>query len=58
MATYWNLWTWRNKSIFEEDFHWPIDPIRVIFYLVQAIDRGDHMHLTGGSRHFDTVYIG
>ncbi|WJX23235.1 hypothetical protein P8452_12461 [Trifolium repens] len=58
MVTCWNLWTWRNKSIFEEDFHRPIDPIRVILDLVQAIDRGDDLHLIRGSRRFDTIYIG
>jgi hypothetical protein len=58
MVTCWNLWMWRNKSIFEEDFHQPIDPICVILDLVRVIDKGNHLHLTEGSKHFYTVYIG
>ncbi|CAJ2634326.1 unnamed protein product [Trifolium pratense] len=42
----------------QEDIHRPTDPIRVILDLVQAIDRGGHLHLIRGSRRIDTIYIG
>jgi ribonuclease HI len=58
LVTCWNLWKWRNKSIFEEDFHRPIDPIRIIFELVQAIGRGEHPQPPQVSQNFDTIYIG
>ncbi|RHN72739.1 hypothetical protein MtrunA17_Chr2g0291051 [Medicago truncatula] len=30
MVTCWHLWKWRNKSIFEEEFHRPFNPIDMI----------------------------
>jgi hypothetical protein len=38
MVAYWHIWTWRNKSIFEEGFQRPNDSSRVILKMVAEID--------------------
>jgi len=30
MVACWYLWKWKNKSIFEEDFHCPNNPTNVV----------------------------
>jgi hypothetical protein len=49
---------WMNKFIFEDEFHMPVDHTRVFIDLVRAINRDNHLHITGGSKHFDTICIG
>ena len=38
MTSCWFLWTWRNKAIFENDFHQPNNPVMVIQNFTKQID--------------------
>ncbi|GAU44619.1 hypothetical protein TSUD_378970 [Trifolium subterraneum] len=58
MVACWHLWTWRNKSIFEDDFRRPNNPTHVILKMAMKIDRCEQTHLNGWPRQKDTVFIG
>jgi len=57
MVTCWYLWTWRNKSIFEEEFHRPFNPIDVILKMAMEIDYCEQTHVTGWPRLTETIFI-
>jgi len=38
MTSCWFLWTWRNKAIFENDFHQSNNPVMVIQKFTKQID--------------------
>jgi len=58
MVTCWHLWTWRNKSIFEEEFHRPFNPIDVILKMAIEIDNCEQTHVTGWPQLTETIFIG
>jgi ribonuclease HI len=57
MTTCWLLWTWRNKTIFEDNFQRPHNPIRVIQKYSMDIDECTlrHLHIP---QQKETIYIG
>ena len=58
MVTCWHLWMWRNKSIFEEEFHLPFNPIDVILKMATEIDNCKQTQISGWPQHTDTISIG
>jgi len=52
------LWTWRNKSIFEEGFQRPTNPAYVIQNYIRFIEESSQNHLQINPQHKETVYIG
>lgn len=38
MIPCWYLWNWRNKALFEEGFHRPINPTETVTHLVKEIE--------------------
>ncbi|GAU37815.1 hypothetical protein TSUD_276320 [Trifolium subterraneum] len=57
MVACWYLWTWRNKSIFEDDFRRPNNPTHVNLKMAMEIDRCEQTHLNGWPQQKDTVFI-
>ena len=47
MITCWHLRMWRNKNIFEEEFHRSFNPIDVILKMAMEIDNCEQTHVTG-----------
>ncbi|CAJ2627891.1 unnamed protein product [Trifolium pratense] len=58
MTTCWLLWTWRNKSIFEDNFQRPHDPIRVIQKYSMDIDHCTFRRVLQIPQRNETIYIG
>ncbi|GAU10638.1 hypothetical protein TSUD_421140, partial [Trifolium subterraneum] len=58
MVACWHIWTWRNKSIFEEGFQRPNDPSQAILKMVTEIDRYGHTLPNERYRQLETIYIG
>jgi len=58
MVTCWHLWMWRNKSIFEEEFHCPFNPIDVILKMATEIDNCKQRQISGWAQHTNTIFIG
>ncbi|GAU35182.1 hypothetical protein TSUD_319920 [Trifolium subterraneum] len=58
MVTCWYMWQWRNKSIFDEDFRRPSNPIHAILKMVRDIDSCKHNQLIGRQRKNDTIFVG
>ncbi|GAU47272.1 hypothetical protein TSUD_280950 [Trifolium subterraneum] len=58
MVTCWYMWQRRNKSIFDEDFRRPSNPILVILKMVRDIDSCKHNQLIGRQRKNDTIFVG
>jgi hypothetical protein len=52
----WYIWIWRNKTIFEEDFQRPSDPIFKILKMVDDIDK--YIRHPMNIRQCDTIFIG
>ncbi|GAU45178.1 hypothetical protein TSUD_178710 [Trifolium subterraneum] len=57
MTTCWLLWTWRNKTIFEDNFQRPYDPIRIIQKYSMDIDECIYQYLQTPQQK-ETIYIG
>jgi len=49
---------WRNKSIFEEEFHRPFNPIDLILKMATEIGNCKQTQITGWPQHTDTIFIG
>jgi hypothetical protein len=58
MVTCWQLWTWRNKTIFEDAFNRPINPTQVILKMSREIGSCMKTNLTGMPKRMDTIFIG
>ncbi|WJX23886.1 hypothetical protein P8452_13068 [Trifolium repens] len=56
MVTCWHLWTWRNKSIFEEGFQRPYDPTFTTLKVAKEIE--GYSKAPGSNKKCDTIYIG
>ncbi|GAU49093.1 hypothetical protein TSUD_137780 [Trifolium subterraneum] len=56
MVACWHLWTWRNKSIFEEGFQRPHEPTFATLKVAKEIEGCSQD--TGSNRKSDTIYIG
>jgi len=57
MVTCWHLWMWRNKSIFEEEFYRPFNPIDVILKMATEIDNCKQTQISEWPQHTDTIFI-
>jgi ribonuclease HI len=58
MTTCWHLWTWRNKTIFEEGFQRPDNPTYVIQNFIKAIEEVAQDRVQKNPHHKEIVYIG
>ncbi|GAU30112.1 hypothetical protein TSUD_295930 [Trifolium subterraneum] len=56
MVAGWNLWTWRNKEIFEEGFQHPTDLTYVILKMAKEID--NCLHNMWSDNQHETIFIG
>ncbi|GAU41583.1 hypothetical protein TSUD_271920 [Trifolium subterraneum] len=52
----WHIWTWRNKTIFEDDFQRPSNPTYTILKMVDEIENCNRHPMN--IRHGDTIFIG
>ncbi|CAJ2647032.1 unnamed protein product [Trifolium pratense] len=52
----WHIWTWRNKTIFEDDFQYPTNPTYIILKMVDEIDNCNHNPMN--LYHGNTIFIG
>jgi ribonuclease HI len=58
MTTCWFLWKWRNKSIFEDDFQQPNNPILAIHNFTRGMDLCSTQLPHPNIQRKETIYIG
>ena len=58
MTICWHLWTWRNKTIFEEGFQRPDNPTFVIQKFIMSIEEVSQDQLKNNPQQMETAYIG